>query len=273
MANEGFMKKMIIISLLVFSATVQAGVDFKSEFGERDGCILIADQKTGKVLSEYNSKRCQERFSPCSSFKIAAAVMAFEKGILKDENQVIKWDGIQRDREEINHDLTPFTWMSLSAKWVTEWLMPQLGQGTIQHFLSAFSYGNQDFSGGLKNSWVTSSLKISAREQVEFLRKLWTNQLPVSQRSVNLTKKIIFFNKLGTRSEIYGKTGTGCLVGRACIDRADKMLGWFVGVLNNDSNEYVFAANASDLVAQSAPGGPRIRKTTIKILDSMGLIK
>jgi beta-lactamase class D len=247
--------------------------EIKTMFGERDGCLLIADLKTGKVLSEYNPKRCRERFSPCSSFKIAAAVMAFDKGILKDENQVVRWDGIKRDRAEINKDLTPFTWMSESAKWVTEWIMPQLGMETIKHFLSAFSYGNQDFSGGQKDSWVTSSLKISAHEQVEFLRKLWTNQLPVSKRAVDLTKKIILIKKLGTKSELYGKTGTGCVAGHACMDRPDKMLGWFVGVLKSDSHEYVFAANGSDLVDQSDPGGPRMRKTTIEILEKMELVQ
>ena len=254
-------------------ALAQAEVDFKAEFADRNGCFLLEDLKTGKVLAEYNPKRCKEQLSPCSSFKVAAAVMAFEKGILKDENQIVKWDGIKRDRKEINKDLTPFTWMSESAKWVTEWIMPQLGIETIKHFLATFSYGNQDFSGGLKDSWVTSSLKISAYEQVEFLKKLWTNKLPLSKRTVDLTKKIILVKKLGTTSELYGKTGTGCLEGHACMDRPDKMLGWFVGVLKSDSHEYVFAANASDLKDQSSPGGPRMRKTTIGILEKMGLVK
>jgi beta-lactamase class D len=260
-------------SSLQASAKSLTETEFKTFFEGRYGCFLIADLKTGKILSEYNSKRCQERFSPCSSFKIAAAVMAYDKGILKDENQVVKWDGVKRDREEINKDLKPFTGMSESAKWVTEWIMPKLGIETIKHFLSAFSYGNEDFSGGLKDSWVTSSLKISAHEQLEFLRKLWTNQLPVSKRSVDLKKKIILVKKLGTKSELFGKTGTGCLVGHACMVRPGKMLGWFVGVLESDSNEYVFAANASDLIDQSAPGGPRMRKTTISILEKMELVQ
>src|SRR4051812_33873292 len=118
-------KTLILISLLILATTAHAEVDFKSEFGDRDGCFLLEDLKTGKVLAEYNPKRCREQLSPCSSFKIAAAVMAFEKSVLKDENQVVKWDGIKRDRAETNKDQTPFTWMSDSVKWVTEWIMPQ----------------------------------------------------------------------------------------------------------------------------------------------------
>jgi len=260
-----------ILLPFIFSTLAAADVDFKKVFGDRTGCFLISDLHTGKTLAEYNPKRCEERFSPCSSFKIAAALMAFEKGILKDENQVIKWDGVKRERSGLNEDQTPMTWMSESVKWVTEWVMPQLGEKTIQQFLDGFAYGNKDFSGGLKNAWVTSSLKISAREQMAFLARFWKSELSVSQRTTELTKKIIFIKNLGKDSELYGKTGTGCLVGHACLSRPDKMIGWFVGVIKTNSNAYVFAANASDLKAQGPPAGPRLRETTIEILKQMGL--
>jgi beta-lactamase class D len=198
--------------------------------------------------------------------------MAFEKGVLKDENQIVKWDGIKRDRPELNQDQTAFTWKSESVKWVTEWIMPQLGEGTIQHFLDAFEYGNKDFSGGLKDAWQTTSLKISAHEQVAFISRLWKYQLPVSRRTTELTEKITFIKNLGNNVELYGKTGTGCLVGHACMDHPDKMIGWFVGALKKDSKVYVFAANASDLKPQKPPAGPRMRETTIQILKQMGLV-
>jgi beta-lactamase class D len=247
--------------------------DFKKEFVDRDGCFLISDLKTGKIISEYNSKRCQERFSPCSSFKIAAALMAFEKRVLKDENQVIKWDGVKRERVELNQDQTPYTWMSNSAIWVTSWIMPQLGKDVIQGFLETFSYGNKDFSGPRKEPWQTSSLKISAHEQLAFISKLWKGELPLAKDTIERTKKIILVKKLGKNSELYGKTGTGCLEGTACMDHPDKMIGWFIGVLKNGEAEYAFAANASDLVPQGPPAGPRMRNTTIQILEKMRLVK
>lgn len=262
----------IQILIFSFSSMAVADVDFKKLFSDRDGCFLVSDFKTGKTVVEYNAKRCQERFTPCSSFKIAAAVMAFEKGVLKSEKQVIKWDGVKRKRHELNQDQTPFSWMSESVKWVTDWIMPQLGERVIQRFLGDLEYGNQDFSGGLKSAWVTSSLKISAREQVAFLSRLWTNQLPVSDVTTEITKKIIFIKKLGKTSELYGKTGTGCLNGHACLDRPDKMIGWFVGALKSESNTYIFAANASDLKAQSRPAGPRLREMTVEALKKLDLV-
>lgn len=232
---------------------------------------MISEIESGKVLAEYNPERCKERVTPCSSFKIPAALMGFEKGILKDENQIIKWDGVKRGRTEENRDQTPQTWMRDSVKWVTEWIMSQIGNKEIKKFLNDFNYGNKDFSGGLKNSWVTSSLKISAYEQKSFITRLWKEELPLSKKTINLTKKILFIKKINN-SELYGKTGTGCLVGHACMDRPDKMIGNFVGVLKSGSKTYVFAANALDLKDQEKPAGPRLRNTIIEILNEIGII-
>lgn len=256
--------------LLLFSASAFAEVDFKKAFADRDACFIIADLETGKILAEHNPNRCKERFSPCSSFKVPAALMAFDRGILKDENQVIPWDGNKRGRHEENQDQTPMTWMSNSIKWVTEWVMPQVGEKSIKHFLDVFNYGNKDFSGGMKGAWVTSSLKISACEQLAFVSKLWIGKLPVSQRATELTKKIMFIKKIGS-SELYGKTGTGCLVGRGCMEKPAKMLGNFIGILKSGSKTYAIATNASDLKDQESPAGPRLRNTTIEILKDLGL--
>jgi beta-lactamase class D len=73
-------------------------------------------------------------------------------------------------------------------------------------------------------------------------------------------------------SELYGKTGTGCLVGHACMEHPDKMIGWFVGILKTGNNDYVFAGNASDRTPQGPPAGPRMRETTVKLLEKAGLV-
>lgn len=261
----------LLLFFLFFSLSVVAKVDFKQAFQDRDACFVLYDLENGKTVSEYNPTRCKERFTPCSSFKIAAALMAFEKGILKDVHQTIKWDGVRHTRREENRDQTPLTWMSDSVKWVTEWIMPQLGPKSIQQLLKSFSYGNEDFSGGIKDAWVTSSLKISAYEQISFLTKIWKGDLPLSRNAIDRTKEIIFIKKLGN-SDLYGKTGTGCLEGRACMNRPGKMIGTFVGVLKSGKSTYVFASNASDLKDQLQPAGPRLKSTTIEILKSLGLV-
>lgn len=265
------MKLLICFLLLIPTLAQSSQVNFKEIFKDRDACFVVIELESGKKITEHNSKRCDERYSPYSSFKIPASLMAFDKGVFKDEHQVIKWDGVKRDREEINQDLTPLTFMSHSAKWVTQWIMPQIGMKSTQDYLEKFNYGNKDFSGGMETAWVSSSLKISVNEQIKFLTNFWKGKLGTSTRANDLTKKVMFIQKIGTSGELFGKTGTGCLEDKNCKMTAGKMIGWFVGILKTPSKTYVFAGNASDLKNQSSPGGPRMRDTTIQILTQMGL--
>ena len=81
-----------IASAFLFSAQSSMAFeesDFRNSFDKQEGCFVVLDLSDGKVFQEYNEKRCAERFAPQSSFKIAAALMAFEKGVLKNENQVL----------------------------------------------------------------------------------------------------------------------------------------------------------------------------------------
>src|ERR1700724_2019518 len=120
---------LVIALAFIFSAPPSMALEerFKDLFDKQEGCFVISDLSSGKVLEEYNEKRCAKRFAPQSSFKIAAALMAFEKGVFENENQVIKWDGVARDRKEEDKDQTPYTWMKYSVVWVTQWITPQLG--------------------------------------------------------------------------------------------------------------------------------------------------
>jgi len=102
--------------------------------------------------------------------------------------------------------------------------------------------------------------------------RLWRGQLPISQRAMDLSKKIIFVKKIGD-AELYGKTGTGCLNGHDGMEHAGKMLGWFVGALKKNTKTYIIVANASDLKNQARPGGPRMRDTTLEILKDLGLLQ
>jgi beta-lactamase class D len=263
--------KIFIVLIAFISFELWAGLDLKSEFGNRDACLIMTDLSSAKTVIQYNQERCNLRLSPCSSFKIPIALMAFEQGILKAETQVIKWDGKVRGRKELNQDQTPLTWMSHSAMWVTQWITPQLGSKAITNFLDKFVYGNKDVSGGIIDAWQTSTLKISAYEQLNFISKLWTNELPVSKRAVDLTKRIIFIKDLDNGSKLYGKTGTGCLQGRECMNKPDKMIGWFVGVVENGNKRFAFVANASDLKPEKMPAGPRLRQTVIEIIEKWGV--
>lgn len=245
-------------------------VNLQSIFRGRNACFVMKKISTSEFVENLNPERCAERFSPNSTFKIAAALMGFEKGILKTEKQIIKWDGTRNDREELNQDQTPLTWMDRSVVWVTQWIMPQLKVADLKKFLKDFGYGNQDFSGGVKNAWLDSSLKISAIEQIEFLTKLWKETLPLQKSTFEKTKKIIFIKNLSPTTQLYGKTGTSCAF-EGCGTNLGRHRGWFVGIVKTKTDAYVFAANADDLNPESRPAGPKLREDLTRALTEMDM--
>jgi beta-lactamase class D len=250
-----------------------AQIDLNSAFKDRDACFIVEDLSSGKKQVEHSPARCSKQVPPQSSFKFAAAIMGFESGILNDVDQVIKWDGTKHSRAEDNRDQTPKSWLSNSSIWVTRWLMPQIGLNQITAYLSNFNYGNKDFSGGMDKAWVSSSLKISGYEQLDFLKRFWQGKLAIKKKTYDLSKDVFFIKKYPNGAILYGKTGTGCLEGESCMSQPDKMLGWFIGAVENGGSIHIFVANAADLVPQSQPAGPRMRETVISLLEKMNILK
>ncbi len=50
-------------------------------------------------------------------------------------------------------------------------------------------YGNEKTGLDVSTFWLEGDLKISAVEQIEFLKKLYKNDLPFQQKYIDITKK------------------------------------------------------------------------------------
>jgi beta-lactamase class D len=268
------MKKSIyfLVTLLFSTTTFAASPNFSKIFQDKNACFILYDLTANKPLIEYNQKRCQERVFACSTFKIPIAIMAFDQGILRNEHTNIKWDGIKRDFPNWNQDQTPKTWLQYSTVWVSQWITPQIGMAKIKKYLAKFAYGNQDMSGGITKAWLSSSLKISAEEQINFLKNLWQNKLPVSQHVITMTKNILPKDVLSSGAILYGKTGSGFIDGRD--DPSSRMVGWYVGYLIQNNHSYAFATSSSDIkrntkksfVAKALSPGEMAKAATKEIL-------
>jgi beta-lactamase class D len=162
--------------------------------------------------------------------------------------------------------------MKYSVNWANDQIIAKLGKKTVQSVLKSMSYGNADFSAGEKLAVPDAVLKISPREQATFLRKLWTEKLPVSKRAMALTRKILFTEDLNDQGQLYGKTGS-CCIDRGCESAPGRQLAWFVGVLAKGKDQYAFATNFSDLEPSHGYAGGAAKAFTKTILTQIGLIK
>jgi beta-lactamase class D len=131
----------------------------------------------------------------------------------------------------------------------------------MQEHLGRFGYGNQDISGGLTQFWLGSSLEISAEEQIDFLHRLDTGDLPVSARSMDIVKEVLVQEE--TDAHVYrGKTGS-------CTPEGEQPLGWFVGTVNHDGTTVIFATNIQGAEAN----GQQARSIAEGILKQLNVIR
>lgn len=106
--------------------------------------------------------------------------------------------------------------------------------------------GDKGMNNGLTNCWLSSSLAISAKEQIHFLNKLVTNTLPVSLDAQEKTKNILYQETLPSGWELYGKTGNGSQLDADGNKIKDRQVGWFVGFVRKDETIITFVQLISD---------------------------
>ena len=210
-------------------------------------CTLVADVETGAVLVQEGD--CDTRMTPASTFKLPLAVIAFEAGLLESARIPRlsyapgdpDWGG-----ENWTRDTTPRDWLRYSVVWYSQRLTRALGAALISQSLADFGYGNADMSGddgaqdGLERAWLSSSLKVSPREQVTFLRGLVAGTLPVSAEAMAQTRNLVAA-RLDRGWRMQGKTGGAYpRLANGAFDRA-RGIGWYVGWARKDGKTVVFA--------------------------------
>lgn len=251
------MKKVLTLMLtataLSASAQTPTPQDFSQAFKNYRACFILYSVTSQKIVSEYNPhNRCSQRISPDSTFKVALSLMAFNQGVITQKT-IFKWDGQKSGMPGWDQNQTPATWLKYSVVWVSQQITPQLGYDRIEHYLAGFNYGNQDFSGdpgqnnGLTHAWLASSLQISAIEQLNFLKAMLGNELPVNHDAVTNTEKNMYLGKLDNGADYYGKTGSG-RHGRNERETNPSHLrdGSFIGFINNGTQQYIFVSNLTD---------------------------
>ncbi|MCB0815127.1 MAG: class D beta-lactamase, partial [Flavobacteriales bacterium] len=165
----------------------------------------------------------------------------------------------------INRDLTLRESIVHSAYWYHREVARRAGAATLKHWLDTVGYGNADTTGGFDRTWVAGALRITPREQVHFLERLVRNELPFSQRSMDIVKDITLQeDTLGYR--LHGKTGWAM--------GSEGSTGWFVGWVEKDdgSGPYVFANRCLTPDTLSETFGPARRAISVAVLKELGVL-
>ncbi len=210
--------------------------DFKKHFEKYgvDGCFVLYNQAENLYI-KYNSSLCDTGYIPASTFKIPHSLIALEENIIKDTNQIIKWNGHEWPHKVWNQDQTLKTIMKYSCVWAYVGFAEQIDIDKYYEYVKAFNYGNKNLIGPPTRFWLSGQLRISANQQIDFLKKFYNNELNVSERSTKIVKDIIVLEQTDKYS-FSGKTGGGVL-----SDNEDIL--WLVGYVEKDNKPYFYAMN------------------------------
>ena len=133
------------------------------------GSITIYDYKNKKWFYS-DEKDAYKRTLPASTFKIPNSLIFIEEYAVKDENEVLKWDGTIREIPSHNADTDLKTAYKNSTVWFHQEMSRKVGTNKYKTYLKMFSYGNQNLSGKSDYFWLDNTLTISPVEQINFLQ-------------------------------------------------------------------------------------------------------
>nr|AMP48166.1 classD [uncultured bacterium]AMP48181.1 classD [uncultured bacterium] len=261
------MKKFaLIVGFLLISAVAFAQEIDRSLLQGYDAALVIYNRTTGEMVN-INPTRANQRLAPCSTFKIYNTLIGLELGLMKDaDDPWYKWDEVKRDIEGWNQDLTLREAFKVSAVPAYQILAREIGEAGMKEYIEKIGYGSQDISSGIDIFWLprpdTTSIKISADEQVALLNKLLDGKLPFSEKNIAILRDIMQAEKTG-KGTLYGKTGSGT------GPDGKWNVGWFVGFLEHNGTTYVFACN---ITGGDNPSGKTARTIIESIFKSQNLL-
>jgi len=237
-------------------------------FGDRVGTFVLVDDATGATL-RHNPERAATRFMPASTFKIPNTLIALETGEATGPEFRLEWDSTVAPRE----DWWPASWagphtlrsaLPGSVVWYYQELARRIGPERMSDYLERFDYGNRSIEGGIDRFWLTGGLRISADEQVDFLRRFHHGRLGASEASTAIARELLVLEET-PEYRFGGKTGWAGLGEQGMPD-----VGWLVGYVERGESVYFYALNLE--IRGDADVAARMGITRA-ILGELGLVE
>jgi beta-lactamase class D len=242
---------------------------------QHPGCFLLLDLSTG-ITHVSEAQSCDLPTSPASTFKIPNSLIGLETGVTAGADAVRKWNpekhgyahGHRQGRrvpetEWGREDLSLTEAVRQSVVWYFREQAAEVGPERMQQMLERLDYGNASIGTDVTLFWLDGSLTISGREQLDFLRRMWTGQLDVAPEHVRTLEGILTqpLKSLESRvrdpaayeaawsSEVEAqfKTGTN--------DYEDGSVTWLVGRLRSEARDVIFVSRvlSDEPISQISP--------------------
>ncbi|WP_263832646.1 class D beta-lactamase [Sulfurospirillum oryzae] len=253
--------KLFLVLGLVYSLHAEDAVIAKLFENENITGTMIIESLDGTERYVYNDERAKTPLLPASTFKIPNTLIALDEGVVSADS-IIPWDGVERSVRAWNQDQTLKSAFKSSCVWCYQLFARDIGLEQYNEYLKNLHYGNEKTGPEVDRFWLDGELRITAYEQIAFLKKLYNNDLPFIQEHIDLLKTIMI-DMQGENYIIRAKTGWA-------TPEDGEHHGWYVGYVESSKGVYFFATN---LPIPSSDELPLRKLMTVEALKNKGIIE
>ena len=210
--------------------------EFQSIIDSSDvkGSILIYDLNKDIYYSndfEWSNKGNL----PASTFKIANSIIGLETGVIENDSVIFKWDGEKKWLKNWEQDLILRDAFQFSCVHCYQEVARKVGSKRMNDYVSKLNYGNLEIdSTNIDKFWLEGESRISQMQQIDFLKRLYNFELPISKRTESIMRNIMLIEETD-QYKLSGKSGLS--------NNNGEYNGWFVGFVEFKNNTYLFATN------------------------------
>lgn len=135
---------------------------------------------------------------------------------------------------EWNKDQNLKTALPLSCVWFYQELAKKVGIEKYSEYLNQINYGNKKVGTKADNFWLEGDIRISAKEQIDFLKKVYNEEYNFEEDYYKILKDLMIEEK-NAEYTLSGKTGRA--------QRINPQIGWYVGYVETAKDTWFFACN------------------------------
>ena len=198
------------------------------------GSILLFDESINTYCSNDYAWAVRGQL-PASTFKIPNTIIALETGVASGPEHLFPWDGTDRWLDAWEQDLTLKQAYAVSCVPCYQEVARAVGPEKMRSELQRLGYPEMVFdSATVDNFWLRGESRITPYRQIQFLRRLYHEELPIREETQRAIREIMLMEQTDVYS-LSGKTGWS-------VD-GEKNNGWFVGFREEAGRVVFFATN------------------------------
>lgn len=240
-----------IAGCTVNNVSIDKGIGEVFASNKVQGTFGMFDNSRG-TFTIYDMERFKAPYSPGSTFNIFNSLVALHIGRIADEKGLIKQDSSISLNDAFNNSSTPH-FMSLAR---------MIGKDTMKRWIDSLKYGNMRIGNAVDSFWMNDTIRISADEQLGFIKRMYFKQLPIRSSVQESVKKMMIVENNSQYQLAYNIAFT---------QSNGKPIVWVLGWIEENRHLYPFVLNFT--TETNTEDKQLAKKITEDILTHIGFFK